>query len=137
MDALVNIAVFGIAGAVMMAALLGLLLVFAGHERARWARVLFGTLSVVVLVALPALAAADLLSTGAAPGFGRAFLTAFAVIVIIYAANVALLPLVTRRAAGPDRPAALPRLSAATLVGGLVVCALLGVVDAGIGSLLR
>ncbi|GAB3205430.1 hypothetical protein ACQEU5_01665 [Marinactinospora thermotolerans] len=136
MNSLVNVVVFGIVGAVVMAALLGLLLVFAGRAKGTGPRVLSGAVSVVVLVALPTLAVLAHLRGGA--GLGGAFLVALGVVVIVYAANVALLPLVARRAAADRGDARLLRLrpSPAMLAGGLVVCALLALVGTGLGALL-
>ncbi len=135
MDSLVNIAVFGIVGAAMMAALVGLLLVVSSRG-SRATPLLFGTVSVVLLIGVPSLAALDLLSGDPAAGVGRAFLAAFCVVAVIYAANVSLLPLVARRAAaarGGPLSAEL-RLSPAILVGGLLICALLGLVGAGLAT---
>ncbi|GAA3735110.1 hypothetical protein GCM10022205_21020 [Spinactinospora alkalitolerans] len=132
---LVNVAVFGIAGAVMMGALIGLLLVFSERTIGVGVQILFGAMSAVILVALPAMAAAGTFDAGA--GFGQAFLAAFCVVTVVYAANIALLPLVAQRAAarrgaGPTRL----RLSPTTLAGGLVVCAVLGLIGAALGTVL-
>ncbi|MFC3998823.1 hypothetical protein ACFOVU_23055 [Nocardiopsis sediminis] len=137
MNSLVNIVMFGIVGAVMMAALIGLLLVASGRNAGRTVRVLFGGVSVVLLLMVPSIAALNLLAAEPSAGFGRAFLVAFCVVAIVYAANVALIPLALRRAAamrGLGRPAP-RRLSPATLLGGLIMCAVLGAVDAGLALL--
>ncbi|MDA2807918.1 hypothetical protein [Nocardiopsis suaedae] len=121
MNSLVNIVLFGIVGAVMMAALLGLLLVAGDRAPRKGVRVAFGAVSVAVLLGVPASAALGELAAGA--GYGTAFISALAVEIIIYAANIALLPTVMRRAgrSTADRP----RPSAAVLFGGLAVSAVL------------
>ncbi|WP_017541116.1 MULTISPECIES: hypothetical protein [Nocardiopsis] len=120
MNSLVNIVLFGIVGAVMMAALLGLLLVAGDRAPAKGVRIAFGAVSVAVLLGVPASAALGELAAGG--GYGAAFLSALAVEIIIYAVNIALLPAVLRRSGGaPERP----RPSAALLGGGLVVSGVL------------
>ncbi|MFC4561625.1 hypothetical protein ACFO4E_07135 [Nocardiopsis mangrovi] len=134
MNSLVNIVAFGIAGAVMMAALIGLLLIASGRNAGRPVRILFGAVAVVLLLMVPSIAALNLLAADPSAGFGRALLVAFCVVAIVYATNVALIPLALRRAAaarGLDRPAPL-RLTPATLLGGLIICAALGALDAGL-----
>jgi hypothetical protein len=137
-NSLVNIAVFGIVGAIMMAALIGLLLVLSGSGRevAPPVRVAFGAASVVLLVALPSLAAANALSGGA--GFWAAFAVASCVVAVVYAVNVALLPVIVRRqaaATGRALPVALaPSLPVLAL--GLVFCLVLGLLGAGVAALI-
>ncbi|ASU83230.1 hypothetical protein CDO52_10995 [Nocardiopsis gilva YIM 90087] len=137
MNSLVNIAVFGIVGAVIMAALIGLLLVLGGRGQGRGPQTVFGAISLVVLIAVPALAAVNLRSTAPGTGFGPVFLVAFGVALVICAVNIAFLPLVARRAAAGrgEELAAGTRLSPALLGGGLLVCAVLGLVGAGVGIL--
>ncbi|GAA1986984.1 hypothetical protein GCM10009799_10680 [Nocardiopsis rhodophaea] len=135
MNWLVNIAVFGIVGAVIMAALIGLLLVLGSRTGGRGPQAVFGAVSLVVLIAVPALAAVNLLNTAPDTGFGLMFLVAFGVALVICAVNIAFLPLVARRAAAGrgEELAAGPRLSPALLGGGVLVCAVLGLVSAGVG----
>ncbi|NYH54088.1 hypothetical protein HNR06_003677 [Nocardiopsis arvandica] len=136
-NSLVDIAVFGIVGAIMMAALIGLLLVLPGgaREAPPGVRVAFGAASVVLLVALPVLAAANTLSAGS--GFWTAFAVASCVVAVVYAVNVAMLPLVARRqAASGDRSAlASLRPSLPVLAVGLLVCLTLGLVGASVAAL--
>nr|WP_221308645.1 hypothetical protein [Nocardiopsis mwathae] len=121
----------------MMAALIGLLLVIGGRGKGRGPQAVFGTVSVVLLIAVPALAAANLLGTVPEAGFGQAFLVAFGVALVIGAVNIALLPVVARRAAAAQGEELAPglRLSPALAGGGLLVCAVLGLIGAGIGTL--
>ncbi|KOX24151.1 hypothetical protein [Nocardiopsis sp. NRRL B-16309] len=136
-NSLVNIAVFGIVGAIMMAALIGLLLVLSGSARGVTppVRVAFGVASVVLLVALPSLAAANTLAGGR--GFWTAFAVASCVVAVVYAVNVALLPVIARRqatATGSALPAGLtPSLPVLAL--GLVFCLVLGLLGAGVAAL--
>ncbi|GAB2490853.1 hypothetical protein [Nocardiopsis aegyptia] len=136
-NSLVNIAVFGIVGAIMMAALIGLLLVLSGSARGVTppVRVAFGVASVVLLVALPSLAAANTLAGGGS--FWTAFAVASCVVAVVYAVNVVLLPVIARRqaaATGGDVPAGLsPSLPVLAL--GLVFCVVLGLVGAGVAAL--
>ncbi|GAA3735697.1 hypothetical protein [Salinactinospora qingdaonensis] len=127
MDWLISVAVFGIASAVLTAAGVGLLLVFADRAGNLVVQGLVGALSLFVLVALPSMAAATTLSRGS--GFAAAVLAACCVVVIGYVVGMALLPAVARRAA-----IAAPRLSAASVAGGVVVCVVLGVIGAGLGA---
>ncbi|MEV2275205.1 hypothetical protein AB0I72_06430 [Nocardiopsis sp. NPDC049922] len=136
-NSLVNIAVFGIGGAVITAALIGLLLVVAGSGNGASPRVrtVFGTASVVLLVLLPTLAAANVLAGGA--GFWTAFATAVCVAVVVCAVNVALLPLAARRqaaAGGADALAAL-RPSLPVVAVSLVICLVVGLLGAGVAAL--
>ncbi|MBX9388194.1 hypothetical protein ACFPZ0_14195 [Streptomonospora nanhaiensis] len=142
MDSLVNIAVFGVVGAVMMAALVGLLLVVRRRGTAPVASALLGAACVALLLAVPALAAAGLWGARPGAGIGQAFLVASAAVVVVYAAGVALLPLVARQAAAARGQAA-PRLaglglrlSARVALGGLAVCAALGAAGTGIAAAL-
>ncbi|KIH96895.1 hypothetical protein LP52_22370 [Streptomonospora alba] len=132
MNSLVDIVVFGIAGAVVLAAVVGLLLV-AGRSLPKGA---LGAVCVALLLAVPAMAASRTLSGGV--GAGGAFLVASAAVVIVYAAGVALLPIVTRQAAA-GRGVAVPsglRITPATAGGGLLVCAVLGAAGTGIALLI-
>ncbi|WP_046472470.1 hypothetical protein [Allosalinactinospora lopnorensis] len=133
MSSLVTIVVFGIVGAVMMAALLGLLLVLTGRAAGRSVQVAFGAMSVAVLLTVPALAASTLLAGDPAAGFGGAFLVAFCVVAVIYLANVALFPMAARRVAaehGTGR-SGVPTPSPAALAVGLLVCAAFGLASTG------
>ncbi|GAB3447538.1 hypothetical protein GCM10027570_20090 [Streptomonospora sediminis] len=136
MNSLVNIAVFGIAGAVMLAALIGLLLAAAGRSAVLPKGVL-GAACTAVLLAVPALAAVRTLGGDPAAGAGQAFLVASAATLVVYAAGAAMLPLVARRAAA-GRGAAVPNglLTPAAAGGGLLVCAALGAAGTGIALLL-
>ncbi|GAB3499795.1 hypothetical protein [Nocardiopsis coralliicola] len=131
MNWLVNIVLFGLVGAVMMAALLGIALVLLGRAPGKAARVGLGAATVALMLGVPGLAAADALSSG---GFPTALASAFAVAVIVYAVNVALFPAVLRRAgrAAPPRAALSPGL----LAGGVLVCAVLALAAAGIAAAL-
>ncbi|WP_083931749.1 hypothetical protein [Nocardiopsis salina] len=124
-------------GAIVMAALIGLLLVASGSARGASprARLAFGCASIVLLVALPSLAATNALATGA--GFGAAFVTAACVVAIVYAVNIALLPVVARRQAAVSGQAALARLrpSLPVLLAGLGICMLMGLLGSVVGLL--
>lgn len=137
-NSLVNIAVFGIGGAIVMAALIGLLLVASGSARGASPRVrlIFGCASIVLLVSLPSLAATNALATGAA--FGTAFVTATCVVAVVYAVNIALFPIVTRRQAAASGQPTLARLrpSLPVLAAGLGICLLLGLLGSVVGLLL-
>lgn len=137
-NSLVNIAVFGIAGAIVMAALIGLLLLLPGGSRkkAPRTRAAFGVASVVLLVALPTLAAANALATGV--GFWTAFATASCVVAVVCAVNVVALPMVARRRAAAGERSALASLrpSLPVLAAGLLVCLTLGLVGASAAALL-
>lgn len=136
-NSLVNIAVFGIGGAIIMAALIGLLLIASGRARGASPRVrlAFGCASIVLLVSLPSLAATNALATGAA--FGTAFVTATCVVAIVYAVNIALLPVVARRQAAAGGQPALPGLrpSLSALMTGLGICLLMGLLGSVVGLL--
>jgi len=136
-NSLVNIAVFGIGGAIIMAALIGLLLVASGSARGASPRVrlAFGCASIVLLVSLPSLAATNALVTSAT--FGTAFVTATCVVAIIYAVNIALLPVVARRQAAVSGQSALAGLrpSLPVLAAGLGVCLLMGLLGSVVGLL--
>nr|WP_156000086.1 hypothetical protein [Streptomonospora sp. PA3] len=134
---MVDIAVFGIAGAVLLAALTGLLLV-AARRSAALPKGALGAACAVLLLAVPALAAGRTLGGDPAAGWGQAFLVASAAVVVVYAAGMALLPLVARQAAA-GRGVAVPRglrLTPAAAGGGLLVCAALGAAGTGIALLL-
>jgi hypothetical protein len=133
-DSLVTIAVFGIAGAAMMAALAGLLLIAAGRGAGIAVRAAFGVASVALLVAVPALAAADRLGSDPGTGFGGAFAAAFGAVLVVYAVNAAVVPPAARRVAGTRGAAALPRPSAAVLAGGLLLCAVLSAAGTGLAT---
>lgn len=137
-NSLVNIAVFGIGGAIVMAALIGLLLVASGSARGASPRVrlAFSCASIVLLVSLPSLAATNALATGAT--FGTAFVTATCVVAIVYAVNIALLPIVARRqAAAGGRPTlAGLRPSLPVLTVGLGICLLMGLLGSVVGLFL-
>ncbi|WP_017587579.1 hypothetical protein [Nocardiopsis ganjiahuensis] len=133
-NSLVNIAVFGIGGAIMVAALIGLLLVVSGSSRGASPRLLtvFGAASVVLLVVLPSLSALNVLSGGG--GFWVGFVTASAVAAVMYAVNVALLPTLARRQAMVSGRPGLSELrpSASVLLGGLAVCLGVGLLVTGV-----
>jgi len=134
-NSLVDIVLFGVIGAVMLAALLGLMLLTTGRSQGQGLRAVFGVASTILLIAVPALAAAQALGSG--QGFPQALATAFGVEVIIFAANLALMPAVVRRAAaaqGVTGPLPSP-LSPIPLIGGLVSCALLALVGTGIAAI--
>lgn len=137
-DSLVDIAVFGIGGAIVMAALIGLLLVASGPDpgASPRLRVGFGVASVALLLVLPTLTAVNTLGSGV--GFWQAFATASGAVALVYAVNIALLPVVTRRQVAVNGRAAVPqpRPSLPVLAVGLVICLSLGLLGAGIGSLL-
>ncbi|GAB3748495.1 hypothetical protein GCM10027590_67320 [Nocardiopsis nanhaiensis] len=138
MNSLVNIAVFGIGGAIMMAALVGLLLVVSGSARGASPRLftVFGAASVVLLVLLPALASLNVMSDGA--GFWMGFVSASTVAAVMYAVNVALLPVLARRQALVSGRPGLSRIkpSAPVLLGGLGVCLALGLIVTGVTAFL-
>jgi hypothetical protein len=135
-DSLVTIAVFGIAGAAMMAALAGLLLIAAGRGAGLPVRAAFGAVSAALLLAVPALAAADRLGADPGTGFGGAFAAAFGAVLVVYVVNAAVVPPAARRVAGARGATALPRPSAAVLAGGLLLCAVLGAAGAGLATAL-
>ncbi len=136
-NSLVNIAVFGVVGAILMAALLGLLLVVSGSSRGASprSRAAFGIASVVVLIALPTLAAANTLAAGA--GFWAAFAAAACVAAVLCAVNVVMLPVVARRQSSGGGQAALSSLrpSLPLLAAALLVCLVLGLVGASVAAL--
>ncbi|MBR8740670.1 hypothetical protein DSY14_02855 [Nocardiopsis sp. MG754419] len=138
MNSLVNIAVFGIGGAILVAALLGLLLVLSGSSRGASPRMLtaFGVASIVLWVVLPALAALNAMSVGA--GFWVAFAGASAVAIVMYAVNAALLPLVVRRQALVSGRSGLSgiRPTPAVLAGGLVICLAMALFVTGVAAVL-
>lgn len=133
-NSLVNIAVFGIGGAIMVAALIGLLLVVSGSSRGASPRLLtaFGAASVVLLVVLPSLSALNVLSAG--DGFWTGFATASVVAAVMYAVNVALLPTLARRQAMVSGRPGLTEIrpSASVLLGGLVICLGVGLLVTGV-----
>ena len=57
MNSLVDIVLFGVIGAVMLAALLGLMLLTTGRSQGQGLRAVFGVASTILLIAVPALAA--------------------------------------------------------------------------------
>ncbi len=133
-NSLVNIAVFGIGGAIMVAALIGLLLVVSGSARGSSPRLLtaFGAASVLLLVMLPSLAAFNVMSGGG--GFWVGFASASVVAAVMYAVNVALLPVLARRQAMVSGRTGLGDLrpSASVLLGGLVICLGVGLLVTGV-----
>jgi len=136
-NSLLDIAVFGFAGAVALAALVGLLTVAAGRSAALPKGVL-GAACGVLLLAVPALAAGRTLGGDPAGGAVQAFLVASAAMLVVYAAGVGLMPQVARRAAagrGITAPRGL-RLGPAAVAGGLLVCVALGAAGTGIALLL-
>ncbi|MFC7330682.1 hypothetical protein [Marinactinospora rubrisoli] len=133
MDALVNIAVFGIAGAVMTAALMGLLMVSRISDRSKGARGLVVAVMLAVFVVLPVLAVAALPGS---PGFGGAFLTAFGVIAVGYVVNLAMTPLLLRVSPGSVRRVAGTWTFAGLAAAALAVCAVLALLTAGAGMIL-
>lgn len=128
MNTLVDVVMFGIVGAVMVAALMGLLAVAAARSAGTPLKAACTVLAGVVLLAAPALAAR---STGA--GFGPAFLVALGVVLIVYAANVALVPVITRRAAA-GHTSAVPRPTVPMLAAGVLVCAAVALLATGLGT---
>ncbi|GHC97233.1 hypothetical protein GCM10007079_50570 [Nocardiopsis terrae] len=133
-NSLVNIAVFGIGGAILVAALIGLLLVVSGSAHGSSPRLLtaFGGASVVLLVVLPALAALNVMAGGG--GFWAGLVNATVVAALMYAVNVALLPVLARRQAMVSGRPGLTDLrpSASVLLGGLVVCLGVGLLVTGV-----
>ncbi|CAL9416506.1 hypothetical protein SUDANB121_01781 [Nocardiopsis dassonvillei] len=131
-NSLVDIAVFGIVGAIMMAALVGLLLVASGRPGGipPWARRAFPAAALALLVALPTLAAISVLSSG--EGFWTAFAVATCVAAVAAAVNIGLSPLVARRQGGT---ATVLRPSLPVFAVGLVLCTALGLVAAGLAAL--
>ncbi|MFY7068504.1 hypothetical protein ACOQFV_21815 [Nocardiopsis changdeensis] len=131
-NSLVDIAVFGIVGAIMMAALVGLLLVASGRAGGVSPGVQrgFAAAALALLVAVPTLAAINVLASGA--GFWRAFAVAACVAAIAAAVNIGLSPLVARRqgSAGTVLRPSLPVFAI-----GLVLCLALGLVTAGLAAL--
>lgn len=132
MNSLVDIAVFGIVGAILMAALVGLLLVASGRpgglspglQRA------FAGAALALLVAVPLLAAINVLASGAT--FWRAFGVATCVAAIAAAVNIGLSPLIARRQGGAGTAL---RPSLPVFAVGLVLCLALGLVTAGLAAL--
>ncbi|QUX28029.1 hypothetical protein KGD83_22580 [Nocardiopsis akebiae] len=136
-SSLVNIAVFGVVGAILMAALLGLLLVVSGSSRGASprSRAAFGIASVVVLVALPTLAAANTLAAGS--GFWTGFAAAACVAAVVCAVNVVMLPVVARRQSSGGGGSAVSALrpSLPLLAAALLICLVLGLVGASVAAL--
>lgn len=133
-NSLVNIAVFGIGGAILVAALLGLLLVLSGSSRGIPPRLLtaFGAASIVLWVVLPALTALNEMSAGS--GFWVGFAGASVVAVVMYAVNAAMLPMVARRQALVSGQAGLAGIkpTPSVLVGGLVICLAMALLVTGV-----
>ncbi|MCP3016504.1 hypothetical protein NGM33_24555 [Nocardiopsis dassonvillei] len=136
-SSLVNIAVFGVVGAILMAALLGLLLVVSGSSRGASprSRAAFGIASVVVLVALPTLAAANALAAGS--GFWAGFAASACVAAVVSAVNVVMLPMVARRQSSGGGQSAVSALrpSLPLVAAALLVCLALGLVGASVAAL--
>ncbi|MFE1079587.1 hypothetical protein ACFW31_13770 [Nocardiopsis alba] len=137
-NSLVNIAVFGIGGAVLVAALIGLLLVLSGSSRGLPPRVLtgFGVVSIVLWVVLPALAALNAMSAGF--GFWLGFGTASVVAMVMYAVNAAMLPMVARRQALVSGRSSLAGIkpTPSVLSGGLFVCLAMSLLVTGVMAFL-
>ncbi|WP_017605034.1 hypothetical protein [Nocardiopsis alkaliphila] len=137
-NSLVDIAVYGIGGAILVAALLGLLLVLSGSSRGASPRLLtvFGTASIVLWIVLPALAALNVMSAGA--GFWVGLAGASTVAVVMYGVNAAMLPLVARRQALMSGQAKLTgiRPTPSVLLGGLVVCLAMALLVTGVMAFL-
>lgn len=138
-NSLVNIAVFGIGGAILVAALLGLLLVLSGSSRGSSSpRLLtvFGTASIVLWVILPALAALNVMSTGS--GFWVGFAGASTVAIVMYGVNAAMLPMVARRQALMSGQAAIAgiRPTPSVLLGGLAICLAMALLVTGVMAFL-
>ena len=137
-NSLVNIAVFGIGGAILVAALLGLLLVLSGGPQGASPRLLtvFGVASIVLWVVLPALAALNAMSAGA--GFWVGFAGASTVAIVMYGVNAALLPMVARRQALVSGQAGLAgiRPTPSVLLGGLGVCLAMALLVTGVTAFL-
>lgn len=133
-NSLVNIVVFGIGGAILVAALLGLLLVVSGSSRGSTPRSLtaFGVASIVLWVVLPALTALNEMSAGA--GFWVGFAGASVVAIVMYAVNAAMLPMVARRQALVSGRTGLAGIkpTPSVLVGGLVVCLAMALLVTGV-----
>ncbi|MFD6100443.1 hypothetical protein ACFVWN_20295 [Nocardiopsis flavescens] len=132
MNSLVDIAVFGIVGAIMMAALVGLLLVASGRAGGISPGVqrVFAAAALALLVAVPTLAAINVLSSGA--GFWTGFAVASCVAAVAAAVNVGLSPLVAGRRGGN---ATVLRPSLPVFAVGLVLCLALGLLTAGLAAL--
>lgn len=137
-NSLVDIAVYGIGGAILVAALLGLLLVLSGSSRGASPRLLtvFGTASIVLWIVLPALAALNVMSAGA--GFWVGLAGASTVAVVMYGVNAAMLPMVARRQALMSGQAKLAgiRPTPSVLLGGLVVCLAMALLVTGVMAFL-
>ncbi|PSK96409.1 hypothetical protein CLV63_1113 [Murinocardiopsis flavida] len=135
MNALVNVLLFGIAGSTVMAALIGLLMVFGRGASASWPRVAFGVLTVLLLLTAPVLAAAA--TYAADSGFTTAFSVAFAVVILICATTATLTPALARRTAPVTAGRApLLRPTPASFIAVVAVCGALGLFGAGVGTVL-
>ena len=131
-NSLVDIAVFGIVGAVMMAALVGLLLVASGRPGglSPGLQRVFAAAALALLVAVPMLAAISVLSSGAM--FWPAFGVATCVAAIAAAVNIGLSPLIAKRQGGVGT---VLRPSLPVLAVGLVLCLALGLLTTGLAAL--
>lgn len=131
---LLAIAVFGVVGAVLSTALLGLVVIVTRRSDGAASRVGLGATALAMLVVVPTLAALSVLQGRDGAGFGVAFGTAFGVVAVMAVVNVVVVPLLTRRVAatGDGRLLDHVRRSPAVMVGGGLTCALMGLVTAGL-----
>lgn len=137
MSFLVTVLLFGVVGAILLCALVGLTLprMMRSGRRGRIA-LAAGPLAVLLLV--PTFAALGVMGAPGA-GFGTAFLAAFAVLAMCYTASALLVPLLARPAAtgtstGTSIGAGLA--SPATVLGAGLGCAVLAAATAGLAMLL-
>ncbi|TDQ52440.1 hypothetical protein [Actinorugispora endophytica] len=130
---LINIAVFGVGGVVLNVALQGLLLVLLGRNPRPGPRVALGAAAALVLVALPALAAVELLADTPNAGFASAFVSALCVALLVFGSNLAVSAL-TARASRDVADAPRPRL-VSTYLGGLAACLLIGLLASALALL--
>ncbi|MEY9213140.1 hypothetical protein NI17_002235 [Thermobifida halotolerans] len=131
---LTTIAIFGVGGAVLNIALQGLLLTLVGRSSRTGPRVASGVAIALLLVVLPTLAAANLLTTVAEAGFASAFTASLCVALLIVGSTLLFSAVTTRRSA---RPESLPRLSGpAVYLGALGICVLVGILGAVTASTL-
>ncbi|MDS1269562.1 hypothetical protein RIF23_04530 [Lipingzhangella sp. LS1_29] len=141
MSFLVTVLLFGIVGAVMLCALLGLALPRLARSGSR-TRILFGAAPLAVLLLVATSAAVGVLSAADA-GFGTAFLAAFTVLALCYAASSLLVPLLARNSAqantdGGSRAGQLGAVLTApvTVLGAGLGCAALAGATAGVALLI-
>ncbi|MDE3719997.1 hypothetical protein PWG71_01250 [Nocardiopsis sp. N85] len=131
-NSLVDIVVFGIVGAIMMAALVGLLLVVSGRRGgiSPGLQKTFAAAALALLVAVPTLGAIDALASGA--GFWTAFAVAACVAAVVAGVNITLSPLVAKRQGGT---AGVLTPSLPVFAVGLVLCLALGLVATALAAL--